>query len=170
MYRAHGGAVRGFVRRRGGGEATDDLVADVFVAVWRRLPEAPSSDELSWLLGIARGVLANQRRGQQRQTALRARLWVHAERVPPSTAPLEAVESQVAAALAALSPADQELLLLVAWDGLDRRQAARVVGVSPGTFAVRLHRARRRFARALAAADLTRATSRRAIAGDGGRL
>jgi RNA polymerase sigma-70 factor (ECF subfamily) len=52
-----------------------------------------------------------------------------------------------------LGQGDQEVLLLVAWDELRREQAAKVLGVSTGTFAVRLHRARRRFARALAAQD-----------------
>jgi RNA polymerase sigma-70 factor (ECF subfamily) len=43
------------------------------------------------------------------------------------------------------------VLLLVAWDGLDRTQAASVLGITTGLFSVRLHRARRRFKRALAA-------------------
>ncbi len=53
-------------------------------------------------------------------------------------------------ALRALSRLDQEVLLLVAWDGLDRIQAARVLGITPRLFSVRLHRARRRFERSLA--------------------
>jgi RNA polymerase sigma-70 factor (ECF subfamily) len=56
-------------------------------------------------------------------------------------------------ALAGLAPADREVLLLTAWEGLEPARAARVLGVRPGTLAVRLHRARRRFARMLAAQD-----------------
>jgi RNA polymerase sigma factor (sigma-70 family) len=52
--------------------------------------------------------------------------------------------STLVAALALLSERDQEVLVLVAWDGLDRAQAAEVLGISAGAFAVRLHRARRR--------------------------
>ena len=63
-------------------------------------------------------------------------------------------ESAVLRALRSLGERDQELLLLVAWDGLERGQAAKVLGVATGAFAVRLHRARRRFARALAAEDV----------------
>jgi RNA polymerase sigma-70 factor, ECF subfamily len=48
------------------------------------------------------------------------------------------------AALAALSAADRELVLLVAWDGLTAEQAAEVLGISRNALAVRLHRARRR--------------------------
>jgi DNA-directed RNA polymerase specialized sigma24 family protein len=62
-------------------------------------------------------------------------------------------EFAVRRALGSLSERDQELLLLVAWDRLEREQAAKVLGVRAGAFAVRLHRARRRFARALAAED-----------------
>jgi RNA polymerase sigma-70 factor (ECF subfamily) len=52
-------------------------------------------------------------------------------------------------ALAGLSERDREALLLVAWDGLDHRAAARVMDSSTGAFTVRVHRARRRLARAL---------------------
>ena len=39
--------------------------------------------------------------------------------------------------------------MLVAWDGLDHRDAATVVGCSTSAFTVRVHRARRRLARQL---------------------
>ncbi len=73
MYRAHSGAVRSFVHRRARPAVADDVVAEVFVLAWRRLDQAPG-DELAWLLGIARGVLANRRRGDARQQALHDRL------------------------------------------------------------------------------------------------
>lgn len=47
-------------------------------------------------------------------------------------------------ALTQLSEGDREALLLVVWDGLDNRKAAVVMNCSPATFALRLHRARRR--------------------------
>jgi RNA polymerase sigma-70 factor (ECF subfamily) len=53
-------------------------------------------------------------------------------------------------ALSQLPERDREVLLLIAWEGLSSARAARVMGVSANTFAVRLYRARRRFARALA--------------------
>jgi RNA polymerase sigma-70 factor (ECF subfamily) len=40
--------------------------------------------------------------------------------------------------------------MLVAWEGLEPAQLAQVLGVSRGTVNVRLHRARRRLAAALA--------------------
>jgi len=49
-----------------------------------------------------------------------------------------------------LSPADQELLRLVAWEELANQQIAAVLGITPNAVAIRLHRARARFADALA--------------------
>lgn len=149
LYQAHCGAVRSFVHRRLSPAAADDAVADVFVIAWRRLDETPD-DPLPWLLGIARGVLANRRRGE-------IRMWALVERVAASTVTkLEdgperlADEGAATRALGSLSKLDQEVLLLVAWDGLNRAQAAHVLGITTGLFSVRLHRARRRLKRALA--------------------
>jgi RNA polymerase sigma-70 factor (ECF subfamily) len=52
-------------------------------------------------------------------------------------------------ALARLSEADREILLLSVWDGLDRAGIARVLGCSKANVSVRLHRARRRFEAAI---------------------
>ncbi|MBD0843397.1 sigma-70 region 4 domain-containing protein [Streptomyces sp. TRM68416] len=45
---------------------------------------------------------------------------------------------------------EQEVLLLVAWDGLSARDTAKVLGCSAGAFKVRLHRARRMLEAAVA--------------------
>lgn len=45
-------------------------------------------------------------------------------------------------ALAALPEQQREVLLLVAWDGLTPDEAASALGIRPGTFRVRAHRAR----------------------------
>lgn len=150
MYREQGAAVRTFVHRRVDPAVGDDVVAEVFLIAWRRFDRVPT-DELAWLLGIARGVLANQRRGEARRSALTAR--VARNRVEDAQLGPESLgaDSEVLQACASLGSRDQEILLLIAWDGLDRAQAARVLGISTATFAVRLHRARRRLARALAA-------------------
>ena len=42
------------------------------------------------------------------------------------------------------SEADREILLLAAWEGLTTGEIGTVLGCSPNTAAVRLHRARRR--------------------------
>ncbi|MGN6869618.1 MAG: RNA polymerase sigma factor [Solirubrobacteraceae bacterium] len=149
LYRAHCGSVRSFVHRRVRPAVADDVVADVFVLAWRQLENAPG-DELPWLLGIARGVLANRRRGEARQQALRDRLAASTVAgVQPVPGGFDGESEALMRALGCLNRLDQEVLLLVAWDGLDRVQAARVLGITPGLFSVRLHRARRRLARLL---------------------
>ena len=52
-------------------------------------------------------------------------------------------------AQASLGTRNREALMLVAWDGLEHRDAARVMGCGTGAFTVRVHRARRRLARTL---------------------
>jgi len=70
-------------------------------------------------------------------------------------APALAENREILDALARLDERDQEVLMLVTWDGLDRARAAAVLGCSEKTFAVRLHRARRRLVLALAAPPST---------------
>ncbi len=56
-------------------------------------------------------------------------------------------------ALAELREGDRELLLLIAWEGLEPAQAAKVLGCSRNALDTRLHRARKRLAAALARAE-----------------
>jgi RNA polymerase sigma-70 factor (ECF subfamily) len=69
----HAGFVLAYARRRTDSATADDVVADVFLTAWRRLADVPS-DPLPWLLGIARRILANRRRGEARTAALHHRL------------------------------------------------------------------------------------------------
>ena len=158
LYAKHGPAVKAYVLRRAAASTADDVLAEVFVVCWRRLDEVPV-DPLPWLLGVARRVLSTQRRGERRRVELRDRL---AETDAGSSHPLHLTpetgdgvlaglaDAALAGALARLSDADRELLLLIAWDGLSPAEAATVLGVKPATARVRLSRARGRLARALA--------------------
>jgi RNA polymerase sigma-70 factor, ECF subfamily len=146
VYAAHEPTVRAFVLRRLGETRADDVVSEVFLAAWRRVDELPR-DSLPWLLNIARGVMSNRRRADDRWRALVARL--SHERGRAGAGQVLDVDLGVFEALATLSETDRELVLLVAWEGLTREQIAAVLGIPRGTVAVRLHRARRRFARAL---------------------
>jgi RNA polymerase sigma-70 factor, ECF subfamily len=149
LYRQHAGAVLAYARRRAAQEAADDVVADVFLIAWRRVDDVPA-EPLPWLLAVARRVLANQRRGEHRGAALRNRIC--SQQVSGSRVPLgDAGPSAAVRALWSLGASDQELLMLIAWDRLTRAEAAEALGISVGTLAVRLHRARRRLAQARAA-------------------
>lgn len=142
LFAAHFAAVRAYVVRRAGGAPVDDALSEVFLVAWRRLDSVPE-DALPWLLGVARRVLANQRRGEARRAALIGRL---ADALPRSRVaePAGDVFSSLGEAIATLSPPEREALLLVAWEGLEPRRAARVVGCTPAAFRARLYRARRR--------------------------
>jgi RNA polymerase sigma-70 factor, ECF subfamily len=133
--------------RRTDPSSVDDVCAGVWEIAWRRRDRLPA-DALPWLLTVARRVLWNHSRGTRRLAALRQRLVADGARVAlppdvPSDRPLRE-------ALAQLSASDRELVLLLAWEGLTHAQAAAALRIRPGAFAVRLHRARNRLARALA--------------------
>jgi RNA polymerase sigma-70 factor (ECF subfamily) len=147
LFRIHYAAVVAYVRRRARADAVDDVVAETFLVAWRRLGSVPD-DELPWLLGVARKVLATQRRGALRREALGVRLTGAGDQ--PDAAPIgDRVDGRLSEALARLGSKDREALLLIAWDGLSPREAALALGEAPGTFRVRLHRARGRLRRLL---------------------
>ncbi|MBB4664692.1 sigma-70 family RNA polymerase sigma factor [Conexibacter arvalis] len=149
LYAQHAAAVHAYARRRTDAAAAEDAVAETFLVAWRRLDRVPAGDPLPWLFATARHVLANQRRGDARRAALSARL--HAEPAPPRPASGVSEEgARLLHALAALSATDREALLLTAWEGLEPARAAAALGCTRATFNVRLHRARKRLAKALA--------------------
>ncbi len=156
LYGSHASAVLAYALRRTSSANAEDVMAEVFLVTWRRLGEVPS-DARIWLLGVARKVLANQRRGLRRQEATRERLAGEAQRRAglggAQTGVGDAGEERVREALAQLRERDREVLLLLAWEGLSNTEAAAVLGIGARTFNVRLHRARRRFTLALAALE-----------------
>ena len=76
-----------------------------------------------------------------------------ASRPTPDHAVSVVTDAGLREALGRLSRTDREALLLIGWEGLDHDAAARVLGCSAVAFKVRLHRARKRLARLLEAAD-----------------
>lgn len=127
-----------------------DVVAETFVVAWRRIDEVPPvGEDLPWLYGVARRVLANHRRGQRRRDALADRLrQVLTEATTPG--PEDGQIAAVTEALARLRPPDQEILRLLAWEGLSHEEIAVALGIGRGAVRVRLHRARARLATELA--------------------
>ncbi|MGO9792294.1 MAG: RNA polymerase sigma factor [Solirubrobacteraceae bacterium] len=148
LYRAHADQVHAYARRRSDHQTADEVVAEVFLVAWRRLDAIPPGP-LPWLLGVARKTLANQHRASSRAAALNAR--IEATLVTP--AGHTEGDHAVLAALATLDSRDQEVLLLIAWEGLRQEEVGTVLGISRAAVATRLHRARKRLAEALAAQD-----------------
>jgi RNA polymerase sigma-70 factor (ECF subfamily) len=147
LFRENYDAVFRFVARRTPPDAVQDIVAETFLAAWRRHREL-RGDALPWLLGVARRVSANHLRGDARRRALDDRL--SAQRFESSCSDPER-GSHISLALSRLSERDREALMLVAWDGLEHRAAATVMGCSTTAFTVRVHRARRKLKAALTA-------------------
>lgn len=156
------------VRRAARSEDAEEVAAETFAIAWRRLSDAPAYP-LPWLYGIARRVLANQRRSADRRGRLRDRLFGHARHEAHD---VRTEGGPALAALARLRGDDQELLRLVAWEDLDHRAIAQVLGISVNAVAVRLHRARNRFAeqfREVSAQDMKdSAASRTSVVVTGG--
>ena len=144
-------AVVRYAARRVGAEAVQDVVSETFLVAWRRRGEL-RGEPLPWLLGIARRVAANQRRAGLRRADLARRVQSEPTSLRPSSGEPGVPDRQLAAALASLRERDREALMLVVWDGLEHRAAAKVMGCTTGALTVRVHRARRRLARALAEA------------------
>ena len=147
-YRAHYWAVSRFVARRLDGQAheVEEVVAEVFSTAWRRRADLPDAS-LPWLYGVARNCLANTVRGLGRYRRLLHRLGNHeaAHRRQTVDSPdAERPGSWVHEALARLSPADQEVLRLTAWEELTVEELAVTLGCGRSAAAMRLHRARGR--------------------------
>jgi RNA polymerase sigma-70 factor, ECF subfamily len=155
LYRRHVRVVYNYAWRRVGDQAPD-IVSETFLVAWRKMPRLPDDEELPWLLGVARRVVANAVRARARDVRLdrqlRAALAAGVGVVEPDHASSICAGDEVLTCMAKLNPRDQEALALVGWEGLDVRDAARVVGCSSTAFGVRLHRARRRLAQLLDAA------------------
>ena len=151
VYWANSAAILGYVlRRTASPHDAADVIAETFLTAWRRLDAVPPGDGARlWLYGVARRVLANHRRGERRRTAANDRL--RAQLTAGYEPPLYTGElAEVAAAFRTLPEPDRELLALVAWEGLDPGQVAAVLGCSRNAARIRLHRARRRLASAIA--------------------
>ncbi|MGW1672455.1 RNA polymerase sigma factor [Streptomyces sp. NPDC002324] len=149
LYTAHADRVRAYLLHRTDRETAQDILSETFVLAWRKSDSVPD-DALPWLLASARRLLANRVRSDQRHRALSERMAAMADRAGAAEIGDDlGTRTEVAAALSALSEQDRETLLLSAWYGLTARQAAVVMGCSTTAFAVRLHRARKRFRAAL---------------------
>ena len=153
LFAAHARAVVAYAARRVQPSEVDDVLAEVFTAAWQHRERVPDP-ALPWLYRTASHVVLHAWRSRGRADRLAARLQAeparhvddHADRVAASLDD----SARVLTALAALTPRDAEVLRLAAWEELDTDELAYVLGCSRTAAKVRLHRARRRFAQALA--------------------
>jgi RNA polymerase sigma-70 factor (ECF subfamily) len=150
-YRELYAPICGYVLRRvREPEDAAEAIAETFATLWRRFDNCPRGDELRpWLFGVARRVVANQRRGERRRTALGERLVANIDRASAHANGAVDDTTALTRAFASLSDSDRELLSLVAWEGLTRDELAVTLGTSRAVVRLRLHRARKRLRDAL---------------------
>jgi RNA polymerase sigma-70 factor (ECF subfamily) len=162
FYREHVEGVQGFVARRvGDRERAADLTAEIFLAAidsahryrpGRGTPRA-------WLYGIARVLVASDRRQHGRERAREERFRGSALLGEEDAARMDARVDAAAqsrglyAAMDRLPEGERAVLELVALDELTVAEAAAAAGVRPVTARVRLHRARRKLRTELEAAS-----------------
>ncbi|MCP2167436.1 RNA polymerase sigma factor [Goodfellowiella coeruleoviolacea] len=152
FYRDHVDAVQRFVARRvDDPHLAADLTADVFLAVIDSAdgyrPELGEPGH--WLFGVARNVVAADRRRTARGLRAASRVAGRALADADDIARLvdridaEAQARRLYRAMELLADGERAVLELVAIEGLAVKEAAAVLGIRPSTARVRLFRARR---------------------------
>lgn len=133
--------VRTFARRMLDDQRADDVAQEIWVAVLRGLPRLADPGRFTpWLFTIARRAVLNRLRHEY--TA--AETSAEAEEPPTGDLADEVVDRTVlVAALAALPPAEREILILFYLEDLPIEDCAQICAIPPGTVKSRLHRARR---------------------------
>jgi RNA polymerase sigma factor (sigma-70 family) len=135
---------RFLLRLAGRRDVAEDLYQETWLAAAKHATRlAEDTDLAAWLFTVAR----NKYRTWRRFTALD---WSRIELFKKETAVHETTTGgdsrdtleELDAALAELSPANREVLLLIAVEGLDSAQAAQVLGIHPDALRQRLSRAR----------------------------
>jgi RNA polymerase sigma factor (sigma-70 family) len=152
FYRTHVDTVERFVVRRvNDPHRAADLTAEVFLAAIESADGyRPSRGKpVAWLYGVARNVLAADRRrhGREVDAARRfdGRRLLDADDIArlEERIDAEAQAGELYLAMDRLSDGERAVLELVSMEGLTVQDAARALGLRPVTARVRLHRARR---------------------------
>jgi RNA polymerase sigma-70 factor, ECF subfamily len=146
--------VRYAARRTKTPEEAADVVAETFSIAWRRLDDLPEGDAAAlWLFGTARRVLANQIRKDRNRDRMIESLAYEMSSAMATFRELDSDALVARAALERLSDEDREVLMLVAWEGLESTELATVLGCSVNAARIRLYRARGRLASLLSESD-----------------
>jgi RNA polymerase sigma-70 factor (ECF subfamily) len=144
LFKQHHADVYRYCVRRLGRPDAEDAAAEVFAVAWRRLDAVPEDASRAWLLGVAYKTVGNQYRSRARRSRLVARLAAAPNAAQADGDPGDQRSDAVLRALGALSRTDRELLMMVAWDQLSRREASQILGIKENALDQRLLRARSR--------------------------
>jgi RNA polymerase sigma factor (sigma-70 family) len=160
LYDRHAAALHRYVARRLGDGAADDIVADTFLAAFRkraRYDPAAARDARPWLYGIAANLIGKHTRSEIRMLRAYARTGADPVLTPREAADDDALgrvdsaadRRDLARALVTLAKADREVLLMIAWADFSYAEAAAALGIPVGTVRSRLNRARTKIRAAL---------------------
>jgi RNA polymerase sigma factor (sigma-70 family) len=143
VVREHSTALVRYFARRGPRQDAEDLAAEVFAVAWRRRGDVPFEAVLPWLYRVAGFVLANHRR---KPVDLPVDVVPERGTVRVSEYPELSVlfDAELRGALESVGERDRQILLLHAWEGLDGKELAEVLGISRSGSDAALSRARKR--------------------------
>ncbi len=170
VVQRHEIAIHGYLSRRAGHQAADDLLGEVWLRAFgaRRGYDASYDDARPWLYGIARNVLRAHWRTSQSIDLVPAEAthdpWDEITDRLDSAVRARALVS----AVRKLPPAERDVLLLVTWEQLTPAEAAAALGIPPGTARSRLHRARATLRHMLTGAEANEAEANEAEANEAG--
>ncbi|MBW8486742.1 RNA polymerase sigma factor [Actinomadura parmotrematis] len=156
LFHRHYQGVHGYVARRVGPDAADDIAAETFLAAFRqrRRFDPDRGAVRPWLYGIATNLIGLHRRSEIRFYRALARtpaqdvVESHEERAADRVSAASS-GGELARALSRLSPGDRDVLLLIALADLTYEEVAQALDLKQGTVASRLNRARRKLRAAL---------------------
>ncbi|MEV0969354.1 RNA polymerase sigma factor [Microtetraspora glauca] len=162
VFDRHSDEIHAYVARRLGPELgqADDVTAETFLIAFRKRHryDLTRPDARPWLYGIAGKLISGHRRSEVRRLKSFARAAggadasgaeLHEEERSAERASAAAMRPALAAALARLSAAERDLLLLVAWADLTYEETAEALKIPIGTVRSRLHRIRAKLRRHL---------------------
>lgn len=152
IFERHGQSIHSYLVRRAGSQQAEDLFSEVWLRAFkaRATYDMSRGDALPWIYGVARNTLRSHWRcGTKAYPGAHS---TYADDAPDlSYDPWPDVDGEMDAlrlsaalheALAALEPADREVMLLSAWEQLEPKEIAEVLGMPAGTVRWRLHKAR----------------------------
>jgi RNA polymerase sigma factor (sigma-70 family) len=149
VFDRHSGEILRYVYARLGPDLAEDVTAETFLAAFRCRNKYNGAwpDARPWLYGIAMRQISRHRRAEARRLRLLLSALPDGPAEDHSDRAAERVTAQrlgprLAAAMAALSPPDRELLLLVAWAELSYAEAAAALSTTTSAVKARLHRIR----------------------------
>jgi len=156
IYDAYFAAVHGYVERRLGRDAADDLTAETFLIAFRQREhyDLARANARPWLYGIATHLVGRHRRAELSRYRALARTGAdldvqsHEDRVAAQVSAGQ-LRADLVRALGRLSKGDRDVVLLMALADLNREEIATALAIPYGTVGSRLHRARRKLRQAL---------------------